>query len=39
MVGKVRQMFVALNILEDWLEAVTRRCDWHMDVEVSAMII
>ena len=37
--GKVRQNFFSSAVLEDWLGAFTRRCYWHLDVELSAVIM
>ena len=36
MVEKVRQEFVVLTVLEDWLGALARRCDFQLAVEFSA---
>ena len=37
MKGKLRKIFMAHNVLEEWLEAVARQCNCHLGVEVSAV--
>ena len=34
---EARQMFVVRTILEEWLEAVAKCCNWHLGVQLSAV--
>ena len=34
---EARQMFVVRTILEEWLEAVAKCCNWHLGVKLSAV--
>ena len=35
--GKARQMLLAPTVLEEFMEAMARSCNWQLAVEVSAV--